>query len=188
MTFTRHHFSIIYYNIYMYVYVYICVPFNYCVQRENISKGVFFCVHLHAELYKNKNPPEKRRVLSVCHAAAAGCYDGGRKKKAGRVEGLNKIDGIVKSAAAAVACVYSANAARKRRESFTRWKWTSCRAVTGPAILSTLILISISYFFYFYFNGDLIRFCFIVPLFPTDPLPSESKVKNGRKTLYYTVV
>lgn len=59
MTFTRHHFSMIYYNIYtciytrtharIYVYLSIIV-----FSGENISKGVFFCVHLHAELYKNK--------------------------------------------------------------------------------------------------------------------------------------
>jgi len=72
----------------------------------------------------------------------------------------------------------SANAAEEERERFARWKWTSFSAVTGPAILSTLILISISYF-YFYFSEDLIRFCFIVPTGPSSS-PSESKVKNGR--------
>lgn len=89
-----------------------------CLAAKIFRKGFSF-VYTYTPSFIKINPPEKRRVLSVCHAAAAAasCYVGGRKNNEGRVEGLNKIDGIVKSAAAA--CVYP-QMPQKRRESVLR--------------------------------------------------------------------
>lgn len=78
---------------------------------------------------------------------------------------MNKIDGIVKKySSGGGRIVYSHNGSRhdkrdrdinrqtERRKRFSPLKWTSYRraAVTGPAILSAFILISISYYIILY--------------------------------------